>query len=468
MGFLEEKELEKKKKLKKRIILLIIVVVAIIVVASVFKMKNRSDDVQMNQVQLQMIEKKDLSDSISLSGTVSGETKINYTSDATSTFLTVNVEVGDEVKKGDVLATLDKESIQKQIAALEKSISNSKALAQNQSDMNKAALEDAKEEQKEQLADAKKVVDKAKKEMEAAKADYEVLLNDPDADPADMEMAKEAANLAVEAYDEAQDGYDAIKKSTDAAIESAQNVIDMEKYSDSGDDVYTEQLDELKKQLDECEIICEEDGVVISVNAYKGGQNTPGSPIFTVENNKSMVMTASVEETDILKLEEGMKAIVTAKALGDQEIQGEVIKVLKVANSSSGSYDMEGMSSGAAMSGFSVQIKLEESQLISGMSAKAKILLTDKQDVLCVPYDLVQTDENGDTFVLCAEENGDGQYTAVKKMVTVGEEVDYYTEITGGDIKEGDYVILDTMIYEGMVFDASTSMSDLAVEEMDY
>lgn len=451
--------MEKKKKIKKLIIILVIIVVAVVVVASVFKMRNKSDDVQMDMVQLQMVEKKNLSDAISLSGTVYGETKINYTSDAASTFLTVNVEVGDEVKKGDVLATLDKEAIQKQINALEKSISNSNAIAKNQSDMNKAALADAKEEQKEQLADAQETIDEAKVVMESAQAEYEALLNDAQADPADVALAKEAAEEAADLYEDAKDAYNAVKKSTDAAIESAQNVIDMEKYSDSGDDVYTEQLDELREQLKDCEIICEEDGVVIAVNAYEGGQNSPGSPVIVVENNQSMVMTASVEETDILKLEVGMKAIVTAKALEDQEIAGEVIKVMKVANSSSSSYDMEGMSSGATMSGFSVQIKLEESPLISGMSAKAKILLTDKQDVLCVPYDLVQVDENGDTFVLCAEETGDGQYIAVKRIITVGDEIDYFTEVTGGDIQEGDYVILDTsMIFEGMTFDAETSM----------
>ena len=33
------------------------------------------------------------------------------------------------------------------------------------------------------------------------------------------------------------------------------------------------------------------------------------------------------------------------------------------------------------------------------------------------------------------EENKDGTYTAVKKNITVGDEINYYTEVTGGDLK---------------------------------
>lgn len=51
------------------------------------------------------------------------------------------------------------------------------------------------------------------------------------------------------------------------------------------------------------------------------------------------------------------------------------------------------------------------------MSAKAKIVLTDRENVLSVPYDLVQQDEDGKSYVLCAEENKDGTYTAVKKIL---------------------------------------------------
>lgn len=140
--------------------------------------------------------------------------------------------------------------------------------------------------------------------------------------------------------------------------------------------------------------------------------------------------------------------------LDDQEINGEIIKVVKVYNASQPTTEQTGQeTSGAANTGgFSVQIKLDPCDLISGMSAKAKIVLTDRENVLSVPYDLVQQDEDGKSYVLCAEENKDGTYTAVKKNITVGDEINYYTEVTGGDLKAGDYIIMDYTISEGDTF----------------
>ncbi|MGN1154707.1 MAG: efflux RND transporter periplasmic adaptor subunit [Agathobacter sp.] len=458
--------MENKKKVKKLIIILVIIAAVIVVaVVAVKKFRGGNSGPVSTLVQMQEVEKKNLSDTIALSGSVTGETKINYNSNVESKFLTVNVKVGDEIKKGDVIATLDQETIKKQIASLEKSISNSKALAKNQSDMNQQALTDAKEEQQEQLADAQKLINNTKKDMDEAKAYYDSLSRDGSASSEEISMAKDAYEAAKDAYENAKSSYNSVKKSTDAAIKSAQNTIDMEKYSTDSDEDSQTQLAELKKQLDECTVICEEDGIVTSVNVYEGAYNTPGSTIVTVENNQSMVMTANVDETDILKLQEGMEAIVTAKALGDKELKGEVIKVIKIANGSGSAEGMGGeVSAAASMSGFSVQIRIEPSELISGMTAKAKVFLTQKSDVLCVPYDVVREDENGQMYVLVGEDNGDGTYTAVKKSVTLGEEVNYYVEVTSGDIAEGDYVILDIMVEEGQTFEGAVSMNDMAVD----
>ena len=70
-----------------------------------------------------------------------------------------------------------------------------------------------------------------------------------------------------------------------------------------------------------------------------------------------------------------MKAIITSDALDDQKINGEIIKVVKVYNASQPTTEQTGKeTSGAANTGgFSVQIKLEPCNLISGMSAKAKL-----------------------------------------------------------------------------------------------
>ena len=39
-----------------------------------------------------------------------------------------------------------------------------------------------------------------------------------------------------------------------------------------------------------------------------------------------------------------------------------------------------------------------------------------------------------------------------KETITVGDEINYYTEVTGGDLKAGDYIIMDYSISEGDTF----------------
>ena len=148
-------------------------------------------------------------------------------------------------------------------------------------------------------------------------------------------------------------------------------------------------------------------------------------------------------------------------------MKGEVIKVIKVAGTSSGIAEgMGGEYSGASsVSGYSVQIRIEPSELISGMSAKAKIFLTKKSNVLCVPYDIIQEDESGNNFILVGVENTDGSFTAEKRAVTVGDEVNYYIEVIGGDVAEGDLVILDLIVSEGETFDGIVSMGDVMIED---
>lgn len=159
---------KKKFKHKKLVIVLVIIVAAIIVLVGVAKRKLNSVAEATKIVQLEKVDKRDLSDFISLTGTVSGETKINYSSTAATEIKTVNVQVGDVVKEGDVIATLDKDSIQKQINVLEKSLSNAAALKQNETNQNQRALERAKEDQKNQLAQANDSINSAEAAYTAA------------------------------------------------------------------------------------------------------------------------------------------------------------------------------------------------------------------------------------------------------------------------------------------------------------
>lgn len=105
---------------------------------------------------------QDLSDFISVSGTVASESSINVTSSVSAKITQLNVAVGDYVNEGDVLCVFDNTEIQQQIDELETNIKNASALDENSKELNRKALENAKEDQQIQLKSAKEAISDAK------------------------------------------------------------------------------------------------------------------------------------------------------------------------------------------------------------------------------------------------------------------------------------------------------------------
>ena len=72
-------------KKRKKLIITLAIIVVLIILAVVAVRKKVSDMVESgNTIQLQSVGKQDMSDFISLTGTVTGENQINYTSTAES------------------------------------------------------------------------------------------------------------------------------------------------------------------------------------------------------------------------------------------------------------------------------------------------------------------------------------------------------------------------------------------------
>ena len=86
---------------------------------------------------------------------------------------------------------------------------------------------------------------------------------------------------------EAKNNYNSVKAATDEAIFSAQNAVDMQKYSASDNTDAMTQLEQLYDQLDDCTITSQTSGIVTAVNVSVGDTNTPGTALVTVENASS-------------------------------------------------------------------------------------------------------------------------------------------------------------------------------------
>ena len=527
-------------KKKKKVWLIVLVIAAIVIVLIGSAVKNMTSQIETaaNMVEVEPVEKRDLSDSVSLKGTIAGQSKTNVMSLAAAEITAVNVQVGDIVKEGDPLVTLDQNDIEKQIAELKTNISNANAIAANDAAQKQESLNEAKQDQATTLAKATDSVNKAqasydelvkkrddcqtklnnkknelntagnardtaKNELDTAKKSYQDAQAEASADPTNADLLKKANDAssvyeqkqelytslctnyetingdikslqaeldaypdqlksAEEAVNTAKSSYSDAETSTNRSVSTAQNTVDMQKYQTSTTRDLKDQLEQLQKQLADCTLSAPIGGVVTAVNVSVGDKNTAGTTMITIEDTSSLKVIVNVEEADILKIQEGMPATVSTDATGDEEIKGTVTRVVRVKNQSTNTNGTDTNTS----SGYSAEITIDNTELLVGMSAKAKIVIKDRGTQLAVPYDLIRQDDNGDSYVLAAEANEDGTATAVRKNIKVGEEVDYYTEVTGGDLKEGDQLIYDNTfsVTEGQVFTPEQIYSNQALD----
>ena len=95
--------------------------------------------------------------------------------------------------------------------------------------------------------------------------------------------------------------------------------------------------------------------------------------------------------------------------------------------------------------------------------AKVEIVISTKDNVFTVPRDAVGTNDDGSTYVL-RKTGGEGvDMTFEQVAVTEGDTNDYYVEITGSDLNEGDVIRATADLTQGI--ESGTSDSDVQMME---
>lgn len=186
---------------------------------------------------------QDLSDFISVSGTVESESSMNVTSSVNAKITKLNVAIGDYVNEGDVLCVFDNSDIKQQITDLETSIKNASALDENTKKLNRKALENAKEDQKIQLKSAKESIDSAKDDYNKTYKKYSDCINNINSCVLEYndvcnQIAEYESSMSDMDYSDNQDFYD---DSYDDSMDNFNNFDNFDNYDDtsSQDDTYS-------------------------------------------------------------------------------------------------------------------------------------------------------------------------------------------------------------------------------------
>jgi len=170
------------------------------------------------------------------------------------------------------------------------------------------------------------------------------------------------------------------------------------------------------------------DGEVTNIGDLIAGENSNAmtNPAnITIVDFGSLIFQARVEEVDLAEIKPGQKAVVTLDAYPNEEFEGEVLRVNRVAQ--------KNIVGGTIIP---VDIKLEANEkFIVGLNGDAQILIEEKLSTLVVPRGAVHRED--DKYFIWVIRNGKPE----KQIVTIGLQSAKITEITQG-LQEDDKIVV--------------------------
>lgn len=443
----------------------IIVVVIAIAVAAFFINNSRSKAADGTTYETQTASRGTLTANVGATGTVRAGQSAILTWQTSGRVESVNVVIGQEVTQDEILATLEQTSLSQNIILAEsdlvsaqKNLDNvlksnlSLAIAEQDLANARQAVEDAQENLTKLdyrratdnlIQQTQANIDLAKKQVTLAEDAYKSVKNRPDGDAqkaqallnltnARQELTNQTNNLnwyTGKPSDLDAEKYRAALAVAQAQFADAQREVDRLKDGPTADDVIAAKAKVAAAQatLNQAKIIASFDGVVTSVEPQPGDLITAGKTAFRVDDLSHLLVDLQISEVDINDVKIGQAVSLSFDAVQNKNYNGKVVKVNQAGDSTTGAVN------------FTVTVELiDKDELVRpGMTAAVTITVKEISDALIVPNRAVRVvDGNRIVYVL-----KDGVLTKV--TVRLGASSDTVSEVVGGDLKEGDLIVLN-------------------------
>jgi HlyD family secretion protein len=398
---------QKKKKRRKIIIISsAILLFVVLVVGAVAAFSHGASKIDPSK--LAKVEKGDLAKSVVATGKVEPITKVEVKSKASGIVKKLLVEYGDRVKKGQLLAQLDKIEIQ---AGVEQS---------------RASL------------------DAAQANLESSKADYERAK--VDAEGPDVPLLKRAYDRALQmqkdgvvsmsALDDAEKEYKlAVNKQN---VARAQMLVLQARTAQAKAQVAQDgaNLKQLEEQLNYTDIVSPIDGIILSRDVEMGDAvssilvlGSGATLVMTIGDTSQVYVKGKVDESDIGRVYMGQPARIKVESFKDKTFNGVVNKISPMG------VEKDNVTT------FEVRVSIQNpgGELKAEMTANAEIILEEHKSVLQIPEGAIIYDKDRNASAEVPDPKGkDGQR---KVAIKIGISNGAKTEVLDG-LKENDQVIL--------------------------
>jgi HlyD family secretion protein len=397
---------QKKKRRKRIIIISAIVLVFVLIAGAVVAFSHGSSKIDPSK--LAKVEKGDLAKSVVATGKVEPITKVEVKSKASGIVKKLLVEYGDRVKKGQLLAQLDKIEIE---AGVEQSRASLAAAEAN-------------------LASSKADYERAK--VDAEGPDVPLLKRSYDRA---LQMQKDGV-VSVSALDDAEKEYKlAVNKQN---VARAQMLVLQAKIAQAQAQVAQDaaNLKQLEEQLNYTDIVSPIDGIILSRDVEMGDAvssilvlGSGATLVMTLGDTSQVYVKGKVDESDIGRVYLGQPARIKVESFKDKTFKGVVTKISPMG------VEKDNVTT------FEVRVSIDNpgGELKAEMTANAEIILEEHKSVLQIPEGAIIYDKDRNASVEVPDPKGkDGKN---KVAINIGISNGAKTEVLKG-LKENDQVIL--------------------------
>ena len=407
--------------IKKYRVLLIIAVIAAVAFAA-FQFNQRNNVETGGQFQTTVVERGTLTATIGATGTVRAQQTAVLIWQAAGTVDVVNVAVGDNVPADFVMAYLSKTSLPQSIILAEADLANAQKALDDllNSDTARAQAVIA-------LRDAQEAYDKAynwRRELDNERITVKEI------------VYKKRFGVTIPEIKEYKTWADETTKAkAQEDLELKQGLLDdaqrtLDRLTDgNSDDIIAAQarIDAAQATINLARVIAPFGGIVTESYPLPGDQVSAGATAFRIDDLSKLLVDVEVSEVDINSVSVGQPVGLTFDAILGNEYHGKVVEVAQTGTS------VQGVVS------FKVTVELldADASVKPGMTAAVNITVNELNDVVLIPNRSVRLSD-GNRVVYLLEND-----MPVKKTIRLGASSDTMSVIVGGDVNEGDVVILN-------------------------
>ncbi len=432
-----------------------VIIVLAIVGALGWRQMNASAANTTVRAQTTTVQRGTLVATVSTAGNVSAPEEAAMAFQSSGRVAKVAVQIGDKVKKDQLLMQLDTTDLQLALKTAQANLVSAQANFDSNQTSTQQALKTAQNNlvsaqasydaalaknstNKDQILAAKSALDKAGVALQSAQAAYNAVAWRPDIGMTTQASALQSAssdyNTALANYNITVAGInDTALRSAQASLDNAKTALDQaQKNVDTSARTAQASLDSAKvavdvaqRNLDKASIYAPFDGVVSVVNFSQGDSAGTGTAVSIVDLSNLQVKVL-VAEVDMAKITVGQTADMTLDALQGKTYSAKVIAISPVGT----------VTQGVVNYPITVAVNNADGAVKPGMTANLAVEVDRRDNVLLLPTRAVRT--QGNQKIVTVEYKGQN----IQVPVGTGLTNDTQVEITNG-LQEGDVVLLN-------------------------